>query len=104
MCGRWRHSRGEHTYAVGGLLARGSGGAGEPPVGAIAAVRLAVQAHLVKVQIVIVGDPGARGPSALGRLRLRGLHQDVAGARLTYIMRAGQDDGLPIEGAAHGAF
>lgn len=104
MGGRWRHSRGEHADSVGRLLARGRRGAGETPVGAIAAVRLAVQAHLVQVQVVIVRDPGARGPTALGRLRLWGLHQDVAGTRLTNIVRAGQDDRLPVEGPAHGAF
>jgi len=87
--------RRKHPHPVGRLeLAR--------RVGAVAAVRLAVQAHLVHVQVVVVR--AARG-SALHRvLPLRGLHGDVPSAGQADIVGARQEDGVLEEGTAHGAF
>ena len=96
------HRRRENTHPVGGLLARGGGRADEAPVGAVAAVRLAVQAHLVQVQVVVVGHPGAGRSAALRGLRVGGLDEDIPRARQANVVGAWQYDGLPEEGSTHG--
>ena len=71
-------------------------------VGAVPAVRLAVQTHLVHVQVVVVR---AARRSALHRgLSVRGLDGDVPGTRQADIVGARQQDGVLEEGPANGAF
>lgn len=72
--GRRGHGRRKNAHAVGGLLARGGRCAHEPAVRAVAAVRLAVQTHLIQVQVIIIGDPGAGRAAALWGLGIGCLH------------------------------
>lgn len=102
--GRLGDGRGENAHPVRRFLARGGGSADEAAVGTVSTVRLAVQTHLIQIQVVIVGHAGAGGSAALRGLGVGGLHKDIPGARQANVVGAGQDDGLPVKGAAHGAF
>lgn len=90
VVGRWKH-----PHPVGRLeLAR--------RVGAVSAVRLAVQTHLVHVQVVVVR--AARGSALHRGLPLRGLDGDVPHAGQADIVGARQEDGVLEERTANGAF
>ncbi len=71
-------------------------------VGAVAAVRLAVQTHLVHVQVVVVR--AARRAALHRGLSVRGLHGDVPRTRQADVVGARQQDGVLEEGTANGAF
>lgn len=71
-------------------------------VGAVAAVRLTVQTHLVHVQVVVVR--AARGSALHRGLSVRGLHRDVPGTGQTHVVRAGQQDRVPEERTTDGTF
>lgn len=88
--GRWEHSHPVWRFK----LAR--------RVGAVSAVRLAVQTHLVHVQVVVIR--AARRSALYRGLSLRGLDGDVSSTRQADIVGARQQDGVLEERPAHGAF